>query len=455
MRRIFEILLCLLIGTRSIFADPLLITVGPNIDITKALGNQAESTISANPLNPLQLFASDTISGVGHYSVDGGLTWTTSNLSALPASIGDVQTAWDQFGNLFLTRFGPNLSIVVARSSDGGATFGDVRTVSTTNNNDQPSIAVGKGSVWVSFANSSNVINATGALVSGLGTVGAFGPLEAAQSGDFGDIAIGPSGQVAVVYQNNGSGAGPDFIRFNLDANGLGPGGFGPQSAVTTTNVGGFRAIPAQPTRTIDAEANLGWDIAGDLYNGRLYMVYTDAPSVTSNDTNIFLRYSNNDGATWSSAVRVNDDATLNSQFNPAIAVDQSTGNVAVTWYDARNSSNNNTVQVFGAVSTDGGLTFSPNFQISTGTSSPSVDPGFDFGDYDKMTFANGSLWRTWADNSNSTGNNPDGTAKLDIYTARVTVSTTAMPVPEPSTLLLFVSGGAVLLPVLKRRRTQ
>ena len=36
-------------------------------------------------------------------------------------------------------------------------------------------------------------------------------------------------------------------------------------------------------------------------------------------------------------AVRVNDDATTNSQFLPKIALDPTTGDLAVVWYDSRN----------------------------------------------------------------------------------------------------------------------
>src|SRR5207244_11856192 len=113
------------------------------------------------------------------------------------------------------------------------------------------------------------------------------------------------------------------------------------------------------------------------------------------------------------------------SQFLPAIAVDQSSGNIAVTWYDTRNSAAaNNTTQVFGSASRDAGVTWLANVQISAGTSNASaVDAGFEYGDYDKMDFAHGAFYRSWADNSNSTGDNPDGTAALDIYTARVTVT--------------------------------
>ena len=56
------------VGTTQVLASPI-ITVGPNVNITRAAGNQAESTISVNPANPLQLFESDTVSGVGHFAV--------------------------------------------------------------------------------------------------------------------------------------------------------------------------------------------------------------------------------------------------------------------------------------------------------------------------------------------------------------------------------------------------
>lgn len=411
------------------------LTVSTNVNITKSSGNNAEECISMNPQNPSQLFASDTWSLATKYSTNGGVTWQNSNVSALGSSIGDVTSAWDSFGNLFLVRFGANLQVVVGLSTNGGATFSLLYTTPSSNN-DQPTVVVGpsgvtgQGSVWLNYTDSSNRPVAHGARVFGLGNVGSFSAAEnpPGPGGDFGDIAIGPNGQVMIAYQNNGSGVGPDTIKINVDPDGLGPAGFGPVIIATSTQVGGFAPIPAQPNRTIDAEAGLAWDRSGGPHNGRVYLMYTDRPSTSSADTDIFVRYSDNQGTNWSSAVRVNDDPVGNgkSQFLPKIALDQTSGNIAVSFYDCRNSAGNNQAEVWAAVSTDGGLTFSPNVKVSGGMSDGTVGAagGFDFGDYTGLTFSSGSFYPCWADNSNSTGDNPAGVhGALDLYTAKVSLA--------------------------------
>jgi hypothetical protein len=149
----------------------------------------------------------------------------------------------------------------------------------------------------------------------------------------------------------------------------------------------------------------------------------------------IMLQYSDNDGTSWTPAVKLNDDATANSQFNPAIALDQRSGKVAVSWYDARNDQGtggsgdtdgipNTDVQIWATDSTDGGVTFAPNFQVSAGTSNANdTQSFFDYGDYTHAAFQSGAFYPVWSDNSNSTGDNPDGTLhKLDLYTAKVVI---------------------------------
>jgi hypothetical protein len=427
--------------------------VGPNVNITQSMGNKSETTISVNPTNTQNIFEANTsafvdgIAGAARVSFDGGKTWTTSDMGKVDVGGGDVQTAWDQFGNLFIVGFSSGqaaAAVDVGRSSDGGRTFKDQRVIAT-GNLDQPSIAVGSGgstapgSVWVSYSNAKGVIDAAGAPVNGFDSVGTFGTPESAPGpgGNFGSIAIGPNGQVMVNYQQEQTDPGPDTIDVNLDPDGLGGQGFGPAIApppAPNTNVGAELSVPPQPgtalpARGIDAESNLAWDTSGGAHNGRVYLVYVDRANLNTVETRIFIRFSDDNGQTWSKPTQVSDLPTGNgkTELQPAISVDETTGNVAVTWYDTRNSdASDQQVEIFGTVSSDGGVTWAPNVQIAAGLSNATVPAvgNFYLGDYDLMSFTHGVFYRSWADNSNSTGDNPGGTLQTqDVYTARVTVT--------------------------------
>lgn len=426
--------------------------VGANVNINQLAGNQSEGTIAINPVNPQQMFAASNPGTTAANSTNGGQTWATFTMGTgpggdgLPNSCCDNVARFDQFGNLFLVYLGRGADGSVGTADDtvelllsqtGGAqgSFTVLQQIDV-GNVDQPSVAVGggnvagTGSVWVTW-NDGGTIRARGAQVTGLGAVGAFtaeqaAPGSAAVSGQFGDVAVGPNGQVVVTYQSNTQ------IFVNTDADGVGAGGFGAQVTVTGTNVAKFDSIPAQFSRTIDAEANLAWDRSGGANNGRVYLVYTDEVPDESHDTDIFVRFSNDNGANWSAAVQVNDDAGTNSQFLPNISLDQTTGFLAVTWHDARNDTGagagdtngtaNDDAQFWGAFSVNGGAGFRPNVQISGGTSNEVASAnGIDFGDYTWSDFVGGNLFPIWADNSNSTGDNPNGAlSRFDMYTARV-----------------------------------
>src|SRR5262249_60661121 len=107
----------------------------------------------------------------------------------------------------------------------------------------------------------------------GLGQVGTFTPAMVAPGstdGDFGGIAVGPQGEVSVTYQTPFLGRGPSTILVNRNLAGLAGDGFSRAFTVAITNVGGSTPIPAQPRRTIDAEANIAWDRSNGPNRGRL-----------------------------------------------------------------------------------------------------------------------------------------------------------------------------------------
>ena len=438
-----------------------------NVDVSQRHLNESEEAIAVNPTNPKNIVI---VTNIGHreagltagmfegVSFDGGATWTTQiigNNDNLGDSCCDPSLSFDEYGNLFMTYlYQVENTVPIALSTDGGLTFNVIKNIAappkttstkTSGDNrglfrfvDQPTITAAKGEVWVVF-NAGGPLFATGAPVTGLGQVGAFFDGEAIPGTNnctYGDIAIGPAGQIMQACNLTESGQGGGKIFVNVDPDGLGPAGFGDRVFVAATHVGGFDFIPAQPDRSVDAEAGLVWDRTGGSHNGRVYIVYTKEQQNESDNTDIYVRYSDDTGATWSEGVRVNDDSTKNSQFLPKIALDQTTGDIAVAWYDSRTDLGaggtgdtdgiaNDDAQFWGAFSTNAGVSFAPNIQISGGTSNSHVSGnGIDYGDYVGLSFFGGVAHPAWSDNSNSTGTNPDGAYhQLDIYTAAIPVT--------------------------------
>lgn len=435
-----------------------------NVDVSQRHLNESEEAIAVNPTNPNNIVI---FTNVGHaeaglragmflaVSFDGGATWTrriVGNFDNLGDACCDPSLSFDEYGNLFMTYlYQAENKVPIALSTNGGLTFNVIANVvappkgtptKASGDNrglfrfvDQPTITAAKGEVWVIF-NAGGPLFATGAPVTGLGQVGSFFQGEVVPGTNnctYGDIAIGPSGQVMQSCNLTESGQGGGKVFVNVDPDGLGPAGFGDRVFVSETHVGGFDFIAPQPDRSVDAETGLAWDRSGGAHNGRVYVIYTREQINETDNTDIYVRYSDDNGATWSNGVRVNDDTTANSQFLPKISLDQATGKIAATWYDARadlgtggagdtDGVANDDAQVWGAFSSDAGASFSANRQISAGTSNArDAGNGIDFGDYSGLSFVAGAAHPAWADNSDSTGTNPDGALhQLDIYTAAV-----------------------------------
>ena len=498
------------------------LAVENNVNIAPLVGDQGEPAIAVDPTDTNRLFAVwNTTTGVpgpnfvglyGAYSVDGGKTWHARNIATgadgLPQAWSDPSVAFDQFGNLFITYLDISRNAIdLGWSTNGGQTFSTLAQV--PGGADQPTVATGSGglldngttspgTVWVSYLDSHGNMAAFGAAINGSGAVlGAAAvrfvtaPIEVPGSnpGNFGDIAVGPLGQVVVAFQRTGTGAGPSTIFTSENALGLRTArAFQAPVAVLTTDVGDLTPIPAYPFRAgrlannqpgvgIDAETGLAYDLSNGPNRGRLYLVYTDRANVNpaTTGTTIDVVYSDLDGqttASWSSPVSVTGGGNGNSEFFPRIAVDASNsdpGTVAVSWLDARNDPNNQAVEEFAAVSVDGGDNFSANEQIAAAPSDAVaiVDPN-QFGDYLGLTFYGGSFYPIWADNSNSTGDNPNPNnpnpalaqykSDSNIYTARVTLlgagTYTVSEVEQPGWTQTFPSGAGTHVVTLTAGQT-
>lgn len=419
---------------------------------TARSGIEAEPSIAVNPLNPSQIIVFTVYLNphpnglIRSRSTDGGNTWTVDLFATgvdYTQACCDPSAAFDAYGNLYLAYMNGNRdTAILLHSSDGGATFSQIYSHSGTMGIgavDQPTVTTGPGqngnneSVWITFAKKYQTpdvhkILVTGAPVTGLGQVGSFSTeldISTSQTSDavFSDITVGPNGQVMVAYQNKPSST--QTLYYASDSDGVGTTDqFSSRGSIRSVNMAFSLAIPAQDKRGVEISTGVEYDQSSGPYSGRVYLLHTDRPSGSGYNTDIYVQHSGNNGTTWSSRVKVNSDSTTRSQFIPWMAVDPITGKVAVCWYDCRADSANKKPHFYAAVSSDGGATFSKNIQLTRSTSdiyrlyAVESSYGFDYGDYTSMVFWNGYLYAAWADNSNGTGDNPDGQVKLDINIA-------------------------------------
>jgi hypothetical protein len=398
----------------------------PNVNVSNIAGTQSEVGVAVNPANPLNVVAvaNDLVdlSKLGvWFSTDGGATWTANFIDEAEDGLAagdsrfDPNVAFDSDGNAYVvySTNGSANTVVVARSTDGGQNFG-LTTIVTTDNPAASNLhtamvttradPTGDDDVLVVFA---RVIGGVEAIEAALSLdAGVTYPTTNTQINDALQRTFVPWAEVdenddfAVVWEvNQGGGVGAIF-HDTLDATTLASG---TDNTVSTVQITDFAAatsrIPAQPDRGIFSVATVDVNRA----TGRLVVGYTDRVNTATNDTNVFVRFSDDGGATWSAPVQVNDDATTTSQFMPRFAIDQTDQNVYAIWYDARNDTvNNGRVNVFSSFSTDGGQTWSLNHQLTDAESDESTaNParnGANYLEYIGLSVENGVAHVAWTD---------------------------------------------------------
>lgn len=136
---------------------------------------------------------------------------------------------------------------------------------------------------------------------------------------------------------------------------------------------------------------SLACDLSSGPYHGTLYASWSDRRN-GEDDTDVWLCRSTDGGDTWTTPLRVNDDAPGRHQFFNWMTVDPVTGIIYVVFYDRRHYTDNQT-DVFIAVSRDGGLSFVNN-RISETPFTPS-DKIF-LGDYIHIAAHNNIIRPIW-----------------------------------------------------------
>lgn len=183
--------------------------------------------------------------------------------------------------------------------------------------------------------------------------------------------AVGPNGEVYVAW------AGPEGLMFDRSTD------FGDTWLDEDIFIGDFPggwdySIPG--IFRCNGLPVLKCDTSGGPNHGTIYLNWTDQRN-GSNDTDVWLCKSTDGGNSWTTPIRVNDDAPGKHQFFTWMDIDQTNGHLYFVFYDRRNYDDERT-DVYLAYSFDGGNTFA-NQLISESPFTP--NEGVFFGDYNNI----------------------------------------------------------------------
>jgi hypothetical protein len=204
-------------------------------------------------------------------------------------------------------------------------------------------------------------------------------------------------------------------------------------------------------------QTGMGWTPKGGP-NGTFVATYADTPATagTSGTANIVVQRSTDQGLTWTSPVVIDDDSPAQqwTSFYPQLGVAPN-GRVDVVWEDNRNQANYH-FQVRYSYSTDGGLSWAPNVQITDQPINFGLGISFnsDIRQPPGVASANQYAAFGWADTrlGNSTTQTQDDFGVAAQFSALPARRSIVLPVLAAVFCGLAVAG-IILLVVLSRRR--
>ncbi len=328
-------------------------------------------------------------------SCDGGETWThkilTISDSSKPPQGFDVHVRWDKYGGLWICYLETELQLSLVYSSDKGESFDKIFTFKgrLKRAGDFPWIDIGpdpqdpsRELIWLGFHVITNLMTANAVdffvkpvIINGLGKTNIEVPKKAfhlkpeLNFANLPLLAVGPKGEVVIAMEDQSFPDAPrpvseDRISLSnsrnyivINTGGIN-GEFSPIKVASSLSAGAssldfIHPPPAQPHRALTNLSGLVID-KSTKHLGRIYIGYVDVlGSPFSLATKPFLIWSDDQGITWSSPLLVADNpkSQLN-QIQVTLAVDDVTGKVAMTWYDARNdpTQTGQNVQQFGVI---------------------------------------------------------------------------------------------------------
>ncbi len=430
---------------------------------------QNESSIAANPLDPRHLIASavdyrDKQSAWVYVSNDGGYHWRNVNLGK-PAGLNfiagnDPSVAWDYQGRAYIvyggfdaTRTTGENAVLMSRSTDNGATwtkhipvilhrgtmtkdsaFEDKYYISIDNAGSSPY----KGHLYIPWKRVYDRDSSTQIVVTKSTDLGnswstpirvsdvLIGKsLDTTFGQSFPIIATGPNGQVYVAWNY-----GPlHSIGFNSSNDGAKTWGQ-PRLIRSYEWLGVAMNMGSQYNHTlkggtrVESYPSLVVDTTNSPRRGWLYLTWA-----ADRVPNVYFSRSTDEGLSWSTPKIVHSD-TARDQYWQWMALDGSTGDLAVMYLDSRDDPSNKLSRCYVSLSRDGGTTWidrpvdDVGFDIRRNPFGGSSLSGVFAGDYNGCAFINGRVFPSHVDMRNTYPNIGDN----DVYSAVINVNA-PMPV--------------------------
>jgi len=417
-------------------------TAGANLRISGAKTSpRSESAITINVDNPTQILgASNAISSAGtqaiFFSSNGGATWGQTALSLITGDSfhSDPTADWTSDGNAWsitigINKSGTKLHMRSYKSTTGGSTWAFDATYSGSQT------ATDKEMLWVDHSatspfrntlyscwhnNNPGFVNRRTA--AGWGTMIQVTGAESTGTAIGCDVRTNSAGDAFVFWPTTGNSK----IVVAKSTNGGASWGAG--KVVATTFDSYDIGIPSMASRRA-----LIYTSGGAYKNAttnNVYVSWTDQTGVSgcnspANEpgtnaastckTRIWFARSTDGGTTWGAPVMINNQASLNDQFNQWLAVDPNNGRIGVMYYDTVGDSTRKTTNVWYQSSGDGGVTWSAALKVSTAATDETIagaDSGNQYGDYNGLTGFLGNFFPSWTDRRNN--------AKEEIWTAPI-----------------------------------
>jgi hypothetical protein len=429
------------------------ITIGTEQRISGAQANpRSESDIRVNFFDTNQIIAaSNAINDSAQaqfFSQDGGATWGQTSLPLDPSDSfqSDPTVDWTSDGTAWATTIGIdpsfNLRLKSYQSPDAGVTWAFEAIFSDTQTQadkqlmwvDHSPTSPFQDTIYVIWHNGlpafvNRRLPSTGAWQTPLQVSGA----ETTGTGIGGDVTTNSAGDVFALWPDTGSRG--LFVAKSTD----GGASFGTPVPIATTFASFDIGVPAFVFRRalIYVSAGAFRTATQDL----VYAIWTDLTGVAGCNTpgnepgsdatsacktRIWFSRSVDGGATWEPGRMINDQASLNDQFNPRLSVDETDGTLAVIYYDTVDDPTRLQTDVWTQTSSDDGVTWSAAVKVTSARTDETVagaDFGNQYGDYNGLSGFAGTFHPSWTDRRSG---GPE-----EIWTAPITVTTT--PTVQPS----------------------